>query len=210
MQSVRYLGAIGGEGTTNVPALPANTVFRLAKGYTLMANVHFLNVGSQTIQGQAVLDVKYATPAATDRVLGLFTNLDDSFSIPASSNYSLDVNCTAKNDLNFLMVADHMHGLGTSIFTELVRADGTHVSMVQDNTWTSEMQFNPTFTVFSAEQPFQIKAGDQIHTHCTWNNPGSSPVTFPDEMCVGIGFYYAPDGATGAPEINCIKGVWGN
>ena len=56
---------------------------------------------------------------------------------------------------------------------------------------------------FTVAQPLVAHAGDTFHTHCEWANSGTKTVSFPDEMCVGIGFYFPA-----SSQIACEDGSW--
>jgi hypothetical protein len=204
MLTVRYLAAVGGEGTSIV-TMPPNVVMRLPAGQAVMANVHFINAGTTTIEGQAVLDVNFQPPDPSRQVAGFLTDLNTQFTVPANTVGTADVSCVAPKDMQFFLFADHMHGYGSSIFTELIRAgDGSTMTLARDNIWQPEFMFNPTFSQWPLNAAATIKAGDTIHTHCEWNNTTTSALTFPGEMCVGLGFYLPGDG----PDEICADGSW--
>ena len=50
-----------------------------------------------------------------------------------------------------------------------------------------------------------LHTGDTVHTHCEWTNATGSDLMFPDEMCVGTGFYFPGHG-----QIICDDGDWSN
>lgn len=204
MLSISFLGGIGGEGTgASAAKLPDGLYFRLPKGTALMANTHWLNATDSTVDGQAVLDVKFA-PATSDHVVAdIFANNGDTFQVMPGTTTSYDNSCVLKQDLSFAMVTNHMHTLGTSAYTELVHPDGTKQMIVSDPVWSPEEQFDPMYARFTVAQPLVAHAGDTIHTHCEWANSGTKTISFPDEMCVGIGFYFPA-----TSQIACEDGSW--
>jgi hypothetical protein len=204
MLSVRFLGGIGGEGGGTVKP-PPGYVLRLGKGETLMMNTHFLNAGRDTIDGQGVVDVKFLPPSAANKPVVMFVNLNDEFTVAANADTSADATCVAEQDMSFLMFGNHMHGLGRTVKTEILHAGGSTELAREDLAWTFEMQFNPKFDQFTAAQPLQVKKGDTIKTHCEWRNGTANEVSFPTEMCVGLGFFIE-----GGPEIHCANGQWSN
>ena len=206
MLSVRYLGAIGNEGTTAVK-LPDGVAVRLNQGEYIMANTHFINAGSVPIDGQAVVDVKWEAASPTRQLVSLFVNVGTTFAIPANSTYTLDERCTVQSDLSVIMFGNHMHQYGQSVYTEVLHADGTTDSLRNDTTWSAEEEFNPTFTTYPLAQPYAMHSGDVVHTACTWQNTTASALRFPDEMCAGVSYYLVPQGASG-DEINCEDGTW--
>jgi hypothetical protein len=75
--------------------------------------------------------------------------------------------------------------------------------LVVDNDWPTDLQFNPRYNRFSLAAPMVAHAGDVYHTHCEWQNNSAQNLTFPDEMCSGIGFYFPARG-----QLSCTEGVW--
>ncbi len=205
MTRLIYLGAIGGEGTAGIAkAQPQGTVFRVPAGYSIMANVHFINVTNHNIDGQAAVDLKVAPADPKNTTMTIFTNVatDDKLLVPAHSPAKLDLNCTVKQDLDILMFANHLHERGSMAFTEVVHADNSKTMLRQDMTWTPHNTFDPPFTSWTVDAPMHLKAGDVVHTHCEWNNTTDQTFRFPTEMCVGVGFY------KGLVEIDCVDGDW--
>ena len=205
MLHISFVGAIGGEGTgTSAAKLPDGLNFRLPAGQALMINTHWLNATDNAVDVQAVLDVKF-TPMSADHVIAdLFANNGDTFEIAPGMSATYDNNCVLQKDVNFAMVTNHMHGLGTSVYSELIRADGTKDMVIQDTEWKAEEQFNPNYVRFSVAAPKVGHAGDTFHTHCEWNNTTTKTQLFPDEMCAGVGFYFPGNG-----QITCENGGWG-
>jgi hypothetical protein len=198
---LRFLGAVGGEGSANVK-LPPGFVFRLSKGQALMANVHYLNASPTALDGQAVMDVRYSPVSAASKVAGMFVVNEASFTVPVSKPYTVDGYCASPRDISLVMFTDHMHEHGTAIFNETIRADGTRQMLASDPTWARDQIFNPLWTRWDPATPMVIKAGDQLHVHCEWQ--GSDKLLgFPDEMCIGLGFYIeSGDSVTCAAKPN--------
>jgi hypothetical protein len=95
-----------------------------------------------------------------------------------------------------------MHDLGIKIDTEIIHADGTAEDLQRDKTWAYEWQFNPPRRRWTVDAPYVLKAGDTLHTTCTWNNTTSDMITFPREMCVAAGFIRADK------DVVCVDGTW--
>lgn len=204
MLHISFVGAIGGEGTASSAAkLPDGLNFRLPAGQALMINTHWLNALDNAVDGQAVVDVKFADPSPDHTIADLFANNGDMFQIDAGQNASYDVNCVLAHDMNFAMVTNHMHNYGKSAYSELIHQDGTKQMLVTDEEWHVEEQFAPVYTKYSVEQPMVAHAGDTFHTHCEWTNTTTTTKYFPDEMCDGIAFYFPSQG-----QIPCENGSW--
>ena len=203
MLSISFIGAIGGEGTSGSAAkLPDGLFFRLPANRALMINTHWLNATDQVVDGQAVIDVKFA-PTSDQRVTAdLFANNGVRFAAaPGITAY--DVNCVLQQDMSYAMATNHMHQHGTSAYTELIRADSTKDMLVQDQSWASDQGFNPKYNKFTLATPKVGHAGDTIHTHCEWQNNTTMPLTFPTEMCAGVTFYFPAHG-----QMTCVDGAW--
>lgn len=211
--SLTFLGGIGGEGVGGVIAsLPQGVTFRLPKGWQLLSNTHFVNTGSKPIDGQGVIDVKMAKPDASRKPLGLFVNVGLDIDIPKGTVKAQDVSCTIQQDLDVILFFNHQHERGTSIFTDLKRAgEETNFMVRRDDVWRREMVFAPEMTKFAlqGEGSLKLKKGDVLRTHCEWENTEDRPLKFPEEMCVGT-FVYVGDNTSGAPQIACTDGEWGD
>ncbi|HEY1814127.1 MAG TPA: hypothetical protein VGG74_17370 [Kofleriaceae bacterium] len=202
MLSIDFIGGVGAEGNGDT-TLPDGLYFRLPAGEALMANTHWLNTTDKVSEGQAVLDVEYTPALDSHTVADIFANNGDTFSIPPLAPLSYDVSCTMTQDVNLAMVANHMHTDGTSAYTEVLHTDGTTEPLVVDTSWSSDQQFNPNWVRYSEAAPKVLHAGDTVHTHCEWQNQTSNALMFPDEMCVGTGFYFPSNGA-----LECDDGTW--
>jgi hypothetical protein len=201
-----FLGGIGGEagGSQN---LPPGVAFRLKKGNGIMLNVHYLNTGNKPIDGDAVLDVKFAEVDPTRKIAAMFVNVNMGFELPPATRTDSSIECVADSDVEFLMLSNHMHEYGTAAKTEVVRANGGAIEMMkEDPRWAYEMQFNADYARWSVETPFILRKGDTVRTSCQWNNPTTEMVAFPREMCVAVGFVLATGDKPTSPA--CIGGAW--
>jgi hypothetical protein len=199
-----FLGGVGGEGGGGVK-LPEGVAFRLPKGTSILVNAHFLNTGTKTVDGQSVLDFKFAEVTPSRKVASLFTNVSMGFKIPPNATAQATADCTLPRDFDFLFFHNHMHDFGASAVTNVVRKQTSAVDLVhRDDTWTYEMQFKAEMTSWGLDRPFRVAAGDTLHTECNWANTTAEGVGYPREMCVGVG-YFLSEGSS-APA--CVNGQW--
>jgi len=187
MLTVSFVGAVGAEGVSTV-ALPDGMAFNVPKGFALMTNTHYINTTDSAIEGQSVVDVKFADPAHHLQGAGNVAINNDMFSIPAGETFTYDGYCKAKSQMSFFMWANHMHEWGAHVSSDVIRADGTRQFLAIDDHWSKDLTFNPAWTRWDVTQPFVVNAGDTFHVQCTWNNTTSDALTFPTEMCVSTGF----------------------
>jgi hypothetical protein len=185
----QFLGAIGGEGISGKVGLPPGLVFRVPKGRSLMANVHYINATRNPIDGQSVVDVKFAAASPSSHPVGFLSVISRKFEIPAQQAYAIDRYCKAPKDLSLFMFANHLHEHGRSIFNEVIRPDASKEILATDETWRPELTFNATWSRWDVATPMVVKAGEQFHLHCEWQSNVDRPMVFPEEMCLGIGVF---------------------
>jgi hypothetical protein len=203
MLPITFVGAIGGEGTSSSAAkLPDGLFFRVPEGRALMLNTHWLNATDEMLDGQALIDVKFAPASEQRQIADLFANNGVRFQI-AQGKTAYDTSCVLQEDFNFAMVSNHMHEHGWTAYSELIRADGTKEMLVADESWGSDQPFNPRYNKYSVAVPKVAHAGDTYHTHCEWQNNTGRTLGFPDEMCAGVDFYFPARG-----QITCTEGAW--
>jgi hypothetical protein len=196
----RLVGGVGGEGGANV-TLPDGVVFRVRKGYSLVVQVHYLNATNHAITGTTTIDLKLAPASPSKKVASLFASVSDRVAVPPGTS-SLDVSCTFPHDMSFLMYSNHMHKYGAETDTHSITADGTDTLVKSDPSWNYEWAFNPNFDRRSGDDPFVVKAGTTLRTHCSWNNDSGATVNFPDEMCIFFGIVLSDK------DIFCTDQKW--
>lgn len=203
--SIAFLGAYGGEGNaTDAVPVPEGVAFKLPKGQALMTSTHFINAGRDIVDGHSILDVKFVDMGAIKQVANNFANLSVNFSLPAGKQSSISVACKFQKDLSFFRIANHLHEWGTSVYSEVVRADGKHEILSRNDRWQREMTFNFPFATWPVDKPMVIRKGDTLVTHCTWENTTDHALQFPSEMCVTFGFYVPGEG----PQVSCVDDSW--
>jgi hypothetical protein len=198
-----FLGGTGGEGGASVK-LPEGMAFRLPKGNSIMLNTHFLNTTENTIDGYSVLDFKFAEVDQGRMVAGLFSNGNVGFKLEPKAETDALAACKMKRDMQFIMFTNHMHDQGSHAKTELEHADGRVELVHEDPTWSFEMQFNASYSVWTVAEPLTVYAGETLRTSCHWRNATDAEMAFPREMCFGVGFFVS-DG-TSSPV--CLDGSW--
>jgi hypothetical protein len=187
MLTVTFVGAVGAEGIA-AAKLPDGMAFTIPKGFALMTNTHYINASDQVLDGQSVIDVKYADPSDHYQSAGQVAVNNDMFSIPPGTDYSFDGYCTATTQSSFFMWGNHMHEWGSHTFSEIIHPDGSKTMLAEDDHWSSDLTFNPNWTRWDVATPLVVNAGDVFHVQCDWNNTTGNTLTFPDEMCVSTGF----------------------
>jgi hypothetical protein len=200
-----FLGGIGGEGGGGV-VLPEGVAFRLTKGNAIMLNVHFLNTGKTAVDGQSVIDFKFAEVDPSRKVASLFANGNASFKVGPNAKAQATAECPIGREIDFILFTNHMHDYGTAAVTRLQRGNAIGLDLVhEDPIWTYELQFKANYSQWSAQNPLHLVPGDKLITDCEWMNGTAEMVTYPREMCFGIG-YFLTDG--NGPTPGCFNGKW--
>lgn len=187
MLTVNFVGAVGEEGIS-AAKLPDGLAFKVPKGFALMANTHYSNHGDEILDGQSVVDVKFAAPDRQLTAAGNIAVNNDGFSIPAGAQLTSDGYCKATTKLSLFMWGNHMHEWGTQAMSEIIRVDGTRERLATDDDWSAHKTFSPTWSQWETSSPFVIHPGDTFHVQCSWHNTTAEALTFPVEMCVSTGF----------------------
>lgn len=202
MVNSRFIAAGGSESIATIP-IPDGLAFRIPANTQLMMQTHWINATSQTVDGQAVALVTMKPTDPSRQVLDLFNIVNTNFTLPASQTTTSTSTCTIKQDLQLLTITGHEHEFGSHVTIDQI--DGAQTSMLWDYDWQPSYQSAPPFKIYGVAQPLLLKAGQQVHVTCTWNNTTGNAMAFPREMCVATGFYFpATQG-----EIDCVDGNWG-
>jgi Copper type II ascorbate-dependent monooxygenase, C-terminal domain len=200
-----FLGGIGGEGGAGVK-LPEGVAFRLPKGSGIMLNVHFLNTTNKTIDGQSVVDVKFAEADPSRKIAGFFVNGTTKFKVSPNAKAQATAECPIGKEMDFIFFTNHMHDYGARAITNLVRDGALAAEVVhEDPVWTYEMQFAAIFSKWQVSAPLHLVPGDKLVTDCEWMNTTAEDVVYPREMCFGVG-YFLTDGK--GPSPGCFNGMW--
>jgi hypothetical protein len=200
MASFRFVSG-GGEGAA--AKLPGDLVARVPKGAQIVANHHYLNPGLEAVDAQSAVNVRFAEPGAIVTRTSAATWLDTKMRAkPGRSTF--DVRCTMKQDISLWRLQPHMHAYGEHIVIERTR--GAEVDRVVDLDWDPAFVFHAPVMTRDPSAPYDLRAGDEIHVQCRWNNTTDHDLPFGLEMCVAFG--QTVDGA-GIGNLLCDGGNWG-
>ena len=124
-------------------------------------------------------------PAIDMLVLG-----PDGFILPPESRTEVGGICEIEEPLKVVAMLPHMHELGVSLRSEIIRADGERESMINLSGWDFDFQ-----VAYDAEG-LEFAPGDRIETHCIFENNSTEtrrhgPNT-DDEMCYHFTYVTPP------------------
>jgi hypothetical protein len=167
---------------------PPNTGIALKAGSGLVMQIHY-NLANGAAPDTSSLKLEYAkTPVG--RLATLTPLAQTKFSIPPKSvGYTASAQLTVPAPLTLWGVAPHMHMLGREAYLTQTPPGGTSSCLIDIPKWNFHWQ---QLYFYDNPSGIQIPAGTTINYSCTWDNAGSSPVTWgestTDEMCI-IYFY---------------------
>lgn len=184
----RLLGGVGGEGAEGLQ-LPEGAVFRIPAGFSLYMNVHYYNAGEEPVEAWSRLDVKLAPASPTRTAVGFFGAADVSAIAKANAQSQITYKCKTKEDMRFVMFANHMHEYGAAVRTTAHVPDGETMVLKDDPSWTGEWATSPNFARRPIADPIVLPAGTELEQTCSWNNTTNRDLGFPDEMCAFFAFH---------------------
>jgi hypothetical protein len=170
--------------------------------------LHFSEGGLITRAGQNyVLEIHYNNQAGYDDVndtsgvrlyhtdliepqIDMMTLGPDGFTLPARSRTQVDGQCLIEEDLRVVAMMPHMHELGQSLVSTIVRADQNREDLITLNGWDFNYQL-----VYDG-MDILLTSGDIIQTYCVFENPYEryrvyGPYT-DDEMCYNFVYVTPP------------------
>lgn len=64
--------------------------------------------------------------------------------------------------------------------------------------------FRADYSKWKIDAPLTLAKGDRLRTYCSWDNTTNAALSFPGEMCFGVGFFLS----TSASSPVCTNGLW--
>ncbi|WP_050428746.1 hypothetical protein [Chondromyces crocatus] len=171
------------------PSVPVQVGLHVPAGTQLIFDAHFLNTGASDQAGCATLDLRRGKPVVAR--LAFRTVLPpEQYGLVVPAHGSTDVSYEQVAGERFRVVAasSHMHEGGTHFRMSVKETDQT---LYETTAWAE-----PQPTIFSA-QKIVIEPEQTLKLDCSFQNPLSTDMRFPEQMCVG-GMYTLPCTLPGA------------
>ncbi|MDX2088661.1 MAG: c-type cytochrome [Kofleriaceae bacterium] len=204
--------------------MPAGVGIRIEPGSMLVVQMHYNTQSSAPVADQSTIEIATATAVEREATLlgvvdlGWVTQglIGEPMTIPAgeenvehSTSLAFDAPLVTRARDTLGLAADaplvlhtanhHMHELGRRQRTEVRHADGTTTCVLDIPDWDFHWQ-----GAYKLENPITLRAGDQLHMGCAWDNSAANqPIVdgeprepavvvwgegTSDEMCLG-GFF---------------------
>jgi len=204
MLNARYVAAAGG-GNANgsVIEIPDGIGFRVPEGVQLFVQSHWVNASDEAIDGQIAFSLNVQEPTTEISPAQLLTVVDTEFTISAGAEGNTTTSCTFPEDISFFIMGGHAHEYGSHVRLRHKHGDTGVEETIYETEWQYEYASDPPMNAFSKEEPYVVKAGDTISVDCSYLNTENHDIRFPQEMCVGFGYYFPA-----VYEINCADGRW--
>ena len=169
---------------------PKGMAFKLTTdGREVATTIHWLNVTDREMTSEVVYDFFTMPDDQVTEELVPFVYDNQVFSIPPNSEGHIATTCDLKKPGNIVSVMPHTHRQTKSFVAELVRADGTTESLVNDGAINGNSQIE----VF--DKPISTEGFTQLRFDCAvWNgNTPPAPIVHgveQNEMCTLFGYMY--------------------
>lgn len=183
---------IYGSGLGTDPLIfPEGVAVRIPAGSQLLLNLHLFNFDATPLRGTSAVMARTVSPAAVVHEAEMtLAGVDARLNVAARSVSTANGTCTVRADTTMFALFPHMHQ--TAIHQKVTVMRDAVETIVMDDDYTFDEQY---YRLISPG--VQLRAGDQIHVACTYDNP-SEARTFGessnDEMCYA-GVYVYPAGS---------------
>ena len=168
--------------------LPDGHAVRVKAGTKMVFQSHYVNYTDEPIVVSDVAQIFFA-PDPDPVETGYFITNHGGLNLEAGTQQDAVIDCTVGEDLQLAVLFGHMHDLGRAIKIE--RTSGGVTDVLYDvPEWTVEFRDVPPLELYDTDAPLQLHAGDTLKVTCSYDNVRDHAVTFPEEMCSTIAYFY--------------------
>jgi hypothetical protein len=177
--TVLYASGVG----TEALELPDGVAVNVPAGKQILLNLHLFNATGDSLSGHSGISITTLAPGAVTSEAGvILAGKAIGLQVPPGVSTSTGT-CTVPTATQLYAIMPHMHQLGTHM--KVTRRDDTSSRVLLDEAYSFGDQ---RYRMVSPIEP--AAAGDTMSIECTYDNPGSTTVTFgestTDEMCFAI------------------------
>ena len=175
---------------------PTGVGLHLAAGTRLLLNLHLYNATDEVLDGTSGALVQEATAGEIQHLAELvLAGPTLTLTVPPGTSTQsgrCNISSLTSQPIQVFALSQHMHKLGTHMRSVVTRG-ATEIEL-QDIAYDFEQQ------EFHHISPVELRPGDVVTTHCTFNNTTGQTVRFgessDDEMCFTDLYYYPAQGAS--------------
>ena len=159
------------------------------KGQNYIIEIHYNNqAGYDDVQDQS--GVRLFHSSLVEPQIDMLTLGPEGFRLPARSRTEVGGQCEIEEEFTILATMPHMHEIGKSLRSTIIRADQSEEDLITLNGWDFNYQL-----IYDAQDTL-LNVGDHIQTHCIFENPDDQdrrygPYTN-DEMCYNFVYVTPP------------------
>jgi hypothetical protein len=199
---------VGTQAAEQIVAFPANVGFHVKANQQFVMETHYINATPNVMTVQSAFALWYS-PAGTVTLQAhpyFFGTLN--IDIPANAVWSAQSTCAPPDPVTFYAMQGHEHQMGTGVTVDLIPGDGGLPAGLdaglEDGAaflYSTTIWDSPPYVLFGNGAGMPIGPADQIHVTCDWDNTGNAALSYPQEMCFAVGFYWPGPGA-----LFCLQG----
>jgi hypothetical protein len=159
------------------PSSPVQIGLSVPAGTQLVFDAHFLNPSLDEAFGCASIDLFRGKPVVAKLEFRTVLPVEQyGLSVPAHGAIDVMYEEPAGGAFRVAAASSHMHAGGTHFRMSIQPSDET---LYETTVWAE-----PKPKTFEATKVL-LKETDMLRIECSFENPGSSPQLFPDQMCAG-------------------------
>lgn len=175
----------------------AEMATKLNSGTRIFVQAHYINTRSKPTLVRDFVNLELVPMDTVKEWVAPLSFVSVDFSIPATSNYEVKVECEWSDDLptRILYLGGHLHEWGKYFYLDYIPAGATESERIYAvDEWLAEYRDVPIINRYGKyydEEDFVVQKGDRFITTCGWYNDTDRALTFPNEMCATFGSYYS-------------------
>ncbi|MCB9763771.1 MAG: hypothetical protein H6739_28640 [Alphaproteobacteria bacterium] len=167
---------------------PEGMATKLKSGSRILVQSHYINPLPDSILVNDVINLEVVPEVEVETWAAPWVHTDVDFDL-GPGEQSVEVTCTFEQDINLLSIFGHMHEWGTEVTIDHHKLDGSTERIYEVGDWEILFRDQPPRTGFEPGE-FMVQAGESFTTTCNWYNDTDHNLSFPEEMCVGVGMAY--------------------
>ncbi len=172
--------------------LPDGFGIKVPAGMQYVLQLHYVNASAKPILVRDVARLKKIPVESVTTWTTTLTTNSLNIDLPGAGTVTESFDCAIPEEVDLLVVGGHMHETGSTM--EILMGPSTDAldSVYYVDPWVPEYRDAPPVTLMF-QAPRKLTQGTVVRTTCTWKNPTTKAITFPEEMCAGFGYIAGTD-----------------
>jgi hypothetical protein len=176
-------------------AFPSGVGYHVGPSQQYVIETHTINATGEVLQAKSSLSMTYATKGSVEHVAASYFFGTENIDVPAGAKGSASAACSPPKDTTLRTMFGHEHQHGTRVSVELERTNVERQPLYASEKWDA-----PPILTF--DNGLSLSPGDSLHVRCDYDNPLTTSLRYPHEMCFVLGYYWPSDGR----GIFCVSG----